>query len=45
MPVIPGIGEYLPEVPSIPKLPLPEPLDELRNKMSILDSENISPLI
>ena len=42
---MPDVSQYLPELPSIPDIPLPEPLDKARSHINFYDGQYVSPLI
>lgn len=44
LPQLPSVREYLPDMPSVPAIPLPEPLERIKGKVSSVDS-TISPLM
>lgn len=45
MPAMPNVSQYLPEMPSAPTIPLPEPLDYLKIRLYYLDERYVSPLV
>ena len=45
LPQMPAVGEYLPELPTMPDIPLPEPLDSAKLYIQKFNEENVCILL
>jgi hypothetical protein len=45
MPDLAFVKDYLPELPGMPDIPLPAPLEKVKHRMNAANSDHVSPMI